>query len=213
MKKALYWLIATTFLVVYSKPANAQVGVTYGPEIGFTASGLYDEYENVEAGLHLHIGGTAHIQIGGYFAVRPSLIFKTGSFKDAELLEDEYKRSLTRIAVPIPLLFSKEFENEAKFYIGAGPNFMYSLGGKEVEGSISRKLMFGNDPGNDLKRLDLGLHFKTGFQWSNGLTMNLFFNGGMTNINPNSTYNDYKLKSMDALCFSVGWMFGGNRDY
>jgi hypothetical protein len=200
-------LLAAFLCVFFLRHAHAQTEVTYGPEVGFMASGLYDNEETIFAGVNLHIGGTAHIQIGNHFAVRPSLLFRPGSYmSNADFTEE--KISLTRLSVPIPLLYSRNFENSNKFFLGAGPNFMYSLSGKAKNGGMETDIDFGD---NGLKRFDLGLHLKGGFQFGMGLSLNLFFNAGLSNIAQDNDF-DYTLKSLDAFGFAIGWMFGGNTE-
>jgi hypothetical protein len=58
----------------FFKRAAAQI--SFGPEVGFTASGLYND-NDVYAGVNLHVGATAHFQLTDFLAVRPSLLFKT----------------------------------------------------------------------------------------------------------------------------------------
>jgi hypothetical protein len=62
-----------------------------------------------------------------------------------------------------------------------------------------------------MKRLDLGLHAKGGFQFGMGLSLNLFFNAGLRNLASENAF-DYQIRSLDAFGFSIGWMFGGNNN-
>jgi hypothetical protein len=204
MNKIARLLTATLFVLSFCQ-ARAQTEVTYGPVLGFSAAGLYTNDEKVYAGMNLIIGGTAHIQLGNYFAIQPSLLFRPGMYmSDADFLDT--KIALTRVSVPIPLMFSRNFESGNKFYLGAGPNFMYALSGKIKEGSEEYDIDFEE---LDWKRMDLGLHFKGGFKFDMGLSLNLFFNAGLTNLAENRP--DYTLRSLDAFGFSMGWMFGGIR--
>lgn len=204
-------LLAASLCVFFLQKAQAQTEVTYGPEVGFMAAGLYDNEETIYAGVNLHIGGTAHIQLGNYFAVRPSLLFRPGMYMSDVDFTDQ-KIGLTRLSVPIPLLFSRNFDNGNKFFVGGGPNFMYSFSGKAKYEGQEEDIEFSGD-NQGLKRFDLGMQLKGGFQFGMGLSLNLFFNGGFTNLAPDNDF-DYKIQSMDAIGFSIGWMFGGgNNDY
>ena len=182
--------------------ANAQV--TIGPEVGFTASGLYSSESDVFAGINLQGGVTAHLQVADFLAVRPSLLFKTGTMVDADY--DSYKMSLSRLAVPIPVLYSKVFDNGNTLFAGAGPNFMLNLSGKFKYDGDSEKIEFGSGE-EQMKRFDLGLHVKGGFQFSNGIALSTFFNYGFSNL---SNASEGKVRSLDAIGFSIGWMFGSN---
>ena len=206
------FLSIAAFCFLFSASSHAQVSATFGPEVGFTASGLYDSYnDEITAGLHVHGGATAHVQIGGFFAIRPSLLLQTGKFENPDY--GEVSTKLTRISVPVALLFSKNFANENKLYFGAGPNLKFAIAGKtnnNIEYEM-RKIKFGNSAGDDMKPFDVGLHFKGGFDFSRGLSLSLFLNWGLTNIDPNGA--PYKTNAIDAFGFSLGWMFGGNKDY
>lgn len=208
MKKSFLKLTATALCMLALTKTQAQITTSFGPEVGFAASGLYTDEEDLQAGINVHVGGTAHIQFGRFFAVRPSVLFKTGTFEDPDYYD--YKTSLTRISVPVPLLFSYNFSNDNKIFVGAGPNFMYSLSGKYKNEGTTTNIKFGTGAEDDMKRIDVGLHIKGGFQFGMGLSLGLFFNGGFTNLNPSPNY--LNLKSMDALGISVGWMFGGRSE-
>lgn len=181
--------------------ASAQVSV--GPEIGFTASGLYTEDADTYAGVNWHAGATAHLQLNHFLAVRPSVLFRSGSmtYVDYETIK------LNRISIPVPIMYSHVFGNGGTIFAGLGPNFMYNLSGTyEEEGFGTFDIAFGSGEGQ-MKRLDIGVQIKGGFQFGNGISLSTFFNAGTTNLNNSS---DFKLRSLDAFGFSFGWMFGSN---
>lgn len=208
--KMLSRLLLAVFSLIFIVDTQAQVSVSTGPEIGFTASGIYaDEYSSSDpdifAGVNGHFGATAHIQFWNFLAIRPSVLFKTGTFRNTDF--DESKIVIHRIAVPVPVLFSYVFGNNSTLFVGAGPNFMYSLSGKTKNNATSTDIPFGNGSG-EWKRLDVGLQIKGGFQFKNGLALSTFFNGGFSNLRN----LEYKTRSMDAFGFSIGYMFGGNKE-
>ena len=208
--KRYFHLIAIAFLsVLFSITARAQVTATFGPEAGFSVSGLNYIDEDFMMGIGVHGGGTAHIQLGRSFAIRPSVLLKFGFFQNADLL-DKKTTTLTRIAVPIAFMYSKNFSNNNQLYFGAGPQVMYAIAGQSDYNDeySKRKMSLGNDESDDLKPLDLGLHFKAGFNFNNGLGLNIFFNHGLTDIDPRE---GYKIKSVDLVGFSFAWFFGGNK--
>ena len=55
---AMRWAIFALCILPFCT-TKAQVAI--GPEVGFTAAGIYNE-EDVYAGINLHIGATAHIR-------------------------------------------------------------------------------------------------------------------------------------------------------
>ena len=195
------------FFMAFGK-ANAQVEVTYGPELGGSIVGIVDDNEATYAGFDGQLGGAAHVQIGRFFAVRPAVFFRTASMFDA--YDESYKMSLLRTGINMPLLFSYNFNNNGKVYVGAGPSLMFNVGGKFDEYGEKRPISFGTTEDDDMKPVDFGLHMKAGFQFSSGLALNLFFGTSLGDLNPVPSDYGGKLKTMDALGFSIGWMFGGN---
>ena len=196
------WAIFALCVLPFCKKAQAQVSV--GPEVGFTAAGLYNEESDVYAGVNLHVGATAHFQLTDFLAVRPSLLFKTGTLTSADYNDEKY--SMNRISIPVPIMYSHIFGNSSTLFAGLGPNFMYNLSGKYKVVGVSEKMEFGSNEGQ-MKRFDMGLQLKGGYQFANGLSLSSFFNLGLTNL---SNSSDTKVRSMDAVGFSIGWMFGGN---
>jgi hypothetical protein len=195
------WVICTLSIFLFCKKNQAQLSI--GPEAGFSAAGLYNS-EDVYAGVNLHIGATAHFQINDFLAVRPSLLFKTGTMVWAD--DEDEKISLTRISIPVPIMYSHVFNNSNMLFGGVGPNFMYNLSGKNSSYGESMKMEFGDNPGQ-MKRFVMGLHLKGGYQFANGLALSAFFNLGLSNLSNEPGEN---LKSLDAVGFSLGWMFGGS---
>ena len=127
---------------------------------------------------------------------------------NADYSNDEI--SLNRISLPIPILYSHVFGNSSTLFAGVGPNFMYNLSGKSKYEGQSTKIEFGSDEGQ-LKPFDMGIQFKGGYQFANGIALSTFLNLGTSNL---SNAQSGTLKSIDAFGFSIGWMFGGgSADY
>ncbi|HTN08934.1 porin family protein [Agriterribacter sp.] len=205
MKKHNLKLLTAAICITITTTIRAQVQLSIGPEAGFSAAGLYSADDDVFAGINGHFGGTLHLQFGNYLAVRPSVLFKLGSMTNTDY--DDFKISMTRISVPIPVMYSYIFGNNSNLFAGLGPNLMYALSGKTKDGSESRNISFGSNPGQ-WKPLDVGLHVKGGFQFPGGIAISTFCNFGFTNL----ANNGDKVKTLDAIGFSVGYMFGGSED-
>lgn len=95
---------------------HAQVRVTGGPEIGFTATGFMETHtEDLVVGLHVHGGATVHVQIGGYFAVRPSVLVQSGKLEDPDYPKQYTK--LTRISILCHCCFQKTLETTTNFIL------------------------------------------------------------------------------------------------
>lgn len=194
------WAISALFVLSF---CTIKAQVTIGPEVGFAASGLYSDEEDLYAGFNWHIGGTAHFQLNNFLAVRPSLLFKSGSMMNADYNEEEI--SLNRLSLAAPIMFSHVFDNSSIVFGGAGPNFMYNLSGKVKYSGESVKIDFGSNEGQ-LKPFDMGIQLKGGYQFASGLALSAFLNIGTTNL---SNEQQGTFKSLDAFGFSINWMFGG----
>lgn len=206
MKCTCFRLLCSLIFFSLASTTNAQVHVSAGPEVGFTASGLYtDDQSDIFAGLNGHFGGTAHVQFGRFLAIRPSVLFKVGNMSHSDYTEQ--KISLNRIAVPIPILFSYVFRNDGLVFIGAGPNFQYAFSGKTTYDSTTN-ISFGSGPGQ-WKRMDVGLHLKGGYQFPIGIGISTFANFGFTTL-ASTGYS--QIRSLDAIGFSLSYMFGARRD-
>ncbi|MBX3242307.1 MAG: PorT family protein [Chitinophagaceae bacterium] len=206
MKHTIYRLLLAAVCMTGATQTQGQQ-ISVGPELGFTASGVYYSQDELYAGLNGHIGATAHLQFGRFFAIRPSLLYKFGSLSDPD--DREYKFSFNRISLPVPLLFSYVFDNSSNLFVGAGPSLMYSLSGKAYMPGSQTNLSFGRNIGQ-IKPLDVGVHLKGGFRFPGGFALSAFANFGVTNLDNRS---DYTFKSMDAIGLSFGYMFGGRNDY
>ncbi|MCO5240506.1 MAG: PorT family protein [Chitinophagaceae bacterium] len=194
-------ILSISITIVTSLKAQVSVGV--GPEVGFSAAGLYTDENNVFAGVNGHFGATVHVQFGNFLAIRPSVLFKLGSMTNKDY--DDTKISLIRVSVPIPVMYSHVFRNNSNLFVGAGPNLTYALSGKIKTDYGSSKISFGRRSGQ-MKSSDIGLHLKGGFQFPSGVALSTFCNIGFTNL----ANNGDKLKTLDAIGFSLGYMFNAN---
>jgi hypothetical protein len=201
MTKSFYRCITFVLCLIFLT-IQSEAQITYGPEAGFTAAGLYTSRSDVYAGINGHVGFTAHFQVTDFLGVRPSILYRFGTMANSE--DNTRKITLNRIAVPVPIVYAHVFPNNGLLFGGVGPNFMYNLSGSEQAYGESVKINFSGDSA-EMKRLDVGLHFTGGYQFSNGLALSLFFNAGLTNISKDPNTN---LRSLDAFGFSIGWMFG-----
>ena len=211
MKTPILRGVAIAILSLMFTKSQAQVEVTYGPEIGGSFVSLVEDDDVISyVGFDGQIGGTAHVQFGRFFALRPSVFFRSASLVSDYDSED--KISLLRTGVNMPVLFSYDFGEYGKLYAGAGPSIMFNIGGKHTEYGEETKLKFGSTAEDDLRPIDFGVQTRVGYQFGSGLSLNLFVTTGISNLRPASDAYYGKSRSMDILGFSIGWMFGGSKD-
>jgi len=200
--------------------SNAQVTAKVGPEFGLGINSMVisDHYngDEVYAGGFVQVGGTADIQFGRWFAIRPSLMFNFNTNESGDDIDYSDRINTSNIYLPVDALATFRFRNGSKMFVGFGPYMSYTLGGKYkyhvydingnyVERTESLKLGTGTD--KHMKPLDLGLNFKMGFQMRNNLFMNFSFNLGITDRAPHDI-DGYKIKDQQLFAFGIGYLFG-----
>ena len=79
---------------------------------------------------------------------------------NADYSEDQI--SLNRITLPVPIMYSRIFDNSSMLFAGAGPNFMYIMSGKNKYEDQSSKIEFGSNEGQ-MNRFDMGIQLKGGY--------------------------------------------------
>jgi hypothetical protein len=209
MRYYFFRLFAAIVFITATATVTAQTKIYVGPEASVIASGLVAQYgygDDIYAGVNAQVGGTAHLQFGRFFAVRPSLLLKFGTVTSVDFYSKKF--SFTRIVAPIPVMFSYQFRNDGILFVGAGPNLQLALSAKNIyNDSGTEKIRLGNRD-SALKRMDAGVHVKLGYQFPMGLAINTFMNVGATNLSNDSRV---KLTSLDAIGLSLGYMFGGKR--
>jgi hypothetical protein len=112
---------------------------------------------------------------------------------------------LSYIEVPVNILRKFTFTSLGKFYLGAGGYVAAGIAGKldyETPGSnTGDKVKFGAE--NDLKKIDAGLNFLTGFEFRNKLTFNIGYTVGLNNI-ASHPQQDSGTSVVKNRVFSVG---------
>lgn len=176
MKKILF-LSAILIFAQLTTYAQLRFGITGGlqsSKVNMSASGLTI---NTSGLFGVHAGGVAEYAVNENFFIRPELLFslKGGRLKDGS---DTYTLSLSYLELPIQGVYKYEV-GSGKLVGGIGPYFGFLLGGKDDDEKI--------EVGTDIKGLDAGLRFLGGYELTDkNLSLNLFYNSGLANINPGS---------------------------
>lgn len=198
-------IIITAFIWLIALCANAQI--TYGVKI---AGGVaYQSINNKD------IVSTSSVKT---FNVRgiAQLPFKDGFWLEAGLgvvgkgsvvFNDGLTTSthLTYLDLPVNIIRKFKFTDLGLFYVGAGGYLGMGLGGYldyETPGSeTSDHVKFGRQ--DDVKKIDTGLNFTTGFEFRNRLTFNLGFSLGLNNI-ASTTQQDSGTSVVKNREFTIG---------
>jgi hypothetical protein len=101
--------------------------------------------------------------------------------------------------VPLNFLYNSSGNTGGNFFFGAGPSIAFSFSGKgkQDDGTnvTTENLKFGNGEDDDMKGMDLGANFITGYHFKKGFLLSANYNIGLSNLIPGSSSTDYSAKS------------------
>jgi hypothetical protein len=117
--------------------------------------------------------------------------------KGNKFQEVDTKTSLNYLEVPIHLLYSYPL-GDGNAYAGFGPYFAYAIGGQVKGGGFSQS-SFGDDNGG-YKRFDLGLQLMLGYKLNMGVSLDVSYDYGLTNI-----YTSAVDVTSKNRCFSINF--------
>ena len=218
MKKVL--LMATFAIASVAGFSQARFGAQIGANFASQKiSGDLDIYSFTGTGsakMAVIIGGFAQIPLSGSFNFRPELnyIQKHSKFD----LIGTSCFTLNYLEIPLNFTYSLN-AGSGNVFFGAGPSIGFGMSGKVKDiypgvPETSTNIKFDGktyvslpdtDEDYHFKGLDFGLGFMGGYQLSNGLSFNLGYTIGLSNIDPNSG-SSFK---NNGFAIKVGYMFGG----
>ncbi len=227
MKKVLFIAVVAT---AFSFNATAQA--TFGFQVGANlASVKYEDGSGKSTENDPRIGAIAGFIADfpmGPLSFRPEINFIQKGFKNTSsesILGIDYKTEdkwrLNYVEVPLNFVFNIPM-GTGKVFFGLGPNFGLGLSGDaksklDVGSNTSSKTVDvkfdGDKNANDdkihLKRFDVGGNVLAGFQSDMGITLNIGYTLGLSDIAPNDNSNS-TLKNR-GLTLKLGYMFGGSK--
>ncbi len=198
MKKFLFSIMVLLTINTYAQ--NIQFGFTTGLSLANYKSRVDGETESGKAKAGLTVGLLADIPAGKHFSFQPAVNFVQKGTKDEQTfagITAKYRININCIEVPLNFLYNTRGK-AGNFFAGAGPSFAFAFSGKgkftDGTNSETTSLKFGNTDDADMKSVDLGANFITGFSMSNGIMFSLNYNAGLSNIFPHGSA-DGTLKS------------------
>lgn len=209
MKKT---LLSLALIAGLGLAANAQMApVKYGVKAGVAFPNMTFSSEGVSASqksnTSFYLGGTVDLALSEMFAVQPGLTLIGKGTKTSDTDESGvYTQKLSTLYLEIPVNLVASFTaGSGKVFVGAGPYYAFALSGetkeKDSDGTYKEDIQFGSSDEDMLKGGDLGLNFLAGYQLSNGFNIHAGYGLGLTNLNPSSESDNYKIKNK---VFSVG---------
>ena len=195
---------------------GAQIGANFASQKISGDADIYSFTGTGSAKMGVLIGGFAQIPLSGSLNFRPELnyIQKHSKFD----LIGTSCFTLNYLEIPLNFTYSVN-AGSGNVFFGAGPSIGFGMSGKvkdtypgEPETSANVKFdgkkyesLADTDEDYHLKGLDFGLGFMGGYQLSSGLSFNLGYTIGLSNIDPNSG-SSFK---NNGFAIKVGYMFGG----
>jgi hypothetical protein len=197
MKKLIPFVLFILF-IAHQKAIcqKARLGIGAGVTLANMYSNADGEKDNGDSKIGLTIGVFTDIPLSSHMSFQPALNFLQKGTKDND---DGIKAKVNLNYLELPLNFLYNSNSTAgNFFIGGGPSFAYGISGKTTitfQGEKeSAKVNFGSDPSDDLRRLDMGVNFMTGYCLKSGFRVALNYNHGLSNLNPGGN-DEGKLRS------------------
>ncbi len=191
------FIMKKTILIAVISIATLTVLNAQNAKIGFTAGTLFSNYtakvdgetDNANSVAGLTAGILVDIPAGKNFSFQPGINFVQKGTKDEETymgVTDKYKLCINAIELPLNFLYNAA-GNTGNFFVGAGPSLAFAISGKvkydDGTDSYSEDIKFGNNEAeDDLKGMDFGANFLTGYRFPNGLQVSAHYNMGLSNL-------------------------------
>jgi hypothetical protein len=118
------------------------------------------------------------------------------------------------IEVPVAFVYKTNRPDAGNFFIGGGVYIGYAISGKihsyYINGQqASESIRFGNTIlEHDMRRLDYGLHFQTGWSFRNGLLLRLVAQKQLNNMATNNNgFSFSEVKNQAYAAFTMAYLF------
>ncbi len=163
------------------------------------------------------LGIVVDVPVSAHVSFQPALNFVQKGVKNTDgtgtsLIKDESTVNL--LEIPINLLFNSRGKS-GNFFVGAGPSLAFGISGKDkttyADGTPdeSSKIKFGSTENDDLKGLDFGANFLSGYCFNGGFQVSVNYNLGLSNLVPKPVDNE-KVKS-HYIGIKLGYMLNGGK--
>lgn len=213
MKKITYLAIAALLTISSASFAQVRASLTGGTVL----ANMYSKENGSSTKLQNKAGITGGVEVdipaGSNLSFQTGLNFVQKGTRDvSDIMGGQYKfnLSLNQIELPLNLLYNTRHE-KGNFFIGAGPSLAYGISGKySIEyGQMKegKKLEFGNDP-EKVKPFDAGINAVTGYRFSNGISMSVNYNRGLTNLANAEFPDDAEKITTQYFGLRLGYQFG-----
>lgn len=183
---------------------NAQE-VTYGVKGGLNVAKLIGGEKGFDARGGFHIGGFVEIKISEKFYIQPELLFSQqgtkGTFTEFDgwqIYELEVTAKYDYLNIPI----MGKFAVTKEFSLLAGPQIGFLISAKQKVEVESTSLEI--DVKDGLKKLDLGINFGAGYDFTNNLFAEVRYNLGLREIGKEA---EVLVGKNGVIQISIGYKF------
>ena len=188
-----------------SKTTTSNSGIRYGIKAGMNVSSLSNNnaWEDQKSRVDFNAGVFATIPIATSFSIQPEILYSGlgaqqtykesyGNTTNGYKSKDKFKTNLSYLAVPV--MFQYNFV--PNFYLEAGPEFGFFLGGKNKGdyeeynylGGVETKTTESYSDkikSSDIHTFNLGIGIGAGYYFTNNIGITARYVAGLTNIEKN----------------------------
>lgn len=185
--------------------ANAQE-VKFGLKAGLNISSFAGDAGDDSPKVGFQVGGFTEIKLTDKFSIQPELLYSAQGAKEkgdvdvnGDMYPAEVKYNFAYLNVPI----MAKYYVTPKFSLEVGPQigFLMSAKGKIEVLRITQEI----DMKNEVKSIDFGLNFGTGYDFTKNFSAGVRYNLGLSNINDEKG-TDKNIKN-SVFSLSVGYKF------
>ena len=221
MKNKYLLLIAVLIMFGFSAISQTE-GISFGLRGGVNLQNINGKDNsgnklNLDLVTRFNAGVVAQIPLAPEFYFQSGLLYTTKGAKASKNFlgvgtTGEY--NLSYLELPLNFLY-KPLLGTGHLLLGFGPYVAYGLGGKAKIGSNEYKIKYTNNYssatpyGQYFKHFDFGGNLFFGYELSNGISLQLNTQLGMTKINADNTLspNDKTSFKNTGFGLSIGYMF------
>jgi hypothetical protein len=199
MKKTVMMVIlAMATISMYAQKFGVKAGVNFSTYTG-------DDAGDLGTLTGFQVGGLYELPVSEAFFIQPEVLF---TLKGAKSSADGVTTKLTPFYVQVPVKALYKFNvGTGKITIAAGPYLALGIAGKyKISGGGESESynLFSKEDGADeamLKRFDLGLSSAVGYEFNNGLFLNLESSLGFLDVAKDSNIKNSTLSLVAGFKF------------
>jgi Outer membrane protein beta-barrel domain len=197
----------------FTQASKAQIKIGAIGGLTFANQRWVSNTQNFDASIktktNFMVGVTSDIPLSAAFSFQPELYYsrQNTSVSQSNLLLNNFNTyKLGYLKMPACITYMHDF-NKAFWFVGAGPYVanLASTDASFIQNDIrlsSGSMRVGTGTNDQITPWDFGLKFKAGFEIKKGISMNLYYEQGLKDVNPQfvQTYNR-------VFGFAVSYLF------